>query len=200
VINAVKSLLPVTVLILSFILSSCGQSSGTEESFETIDQGVESQIETETIEIIRDETAWSEFWTAHAGPNSEAPTVDFDTEMVIAIQLGTRPSSGYEVEVTGVTDANDALRVYYRETVPGTDCFTLPVLTHPFHIVKLARNEKEGKFTRRLKAGDCPCTSDADCEEGFSCWYVVPRGPGGIRGSEENPGACYDNNFINQLN
>jgi len=36
------------------------------------------------------------------------------------------------------------------------------------------------------------CTGDADCEEGFSCWYQIPRGPSaGIPGSGERPGRCW---------
>jgi len=45
------------------------------------------------------------------------------------------------------------------------------------------------------------CTSDADCGEGFSCWYQIPRGPSpGIRGSTENPGECWSNDVIYQTN
>ena len=44
------------------------------------------------------------------------------------------------------------------------------------------------------------CTSDTDCEEGFSCWARTPLGPSaGIRGSKENPGACWDNKQISRI-
>lgn len=44
------------------------------------------------------------------------------------------------------------------------------------------------------------CTDDQQCEEGFSCWYKIPRGPSaGIPGSIEQPGQCWDNKIIKSL-
>src|SRR5712691_6138220 len=44
-----------------------------------------------------------------------------------------------------------------------------------------------------------PCTSNANCPEGFSCWYQIPRGPfAGIRGSKETLGRCWSNKVISQ--
>ncbi len=41
------------------------------------------------------------------------------------------------------------------------------------------------------------CTSDSQCQEGFSCWYQIPAGPSaGIKGSIDNPGNCVDNKTI----
>jgi hypothetical protein len=38
---------------------------------------------------------------------------------------------------------------------------------------------------------DPPCTRDADCPEGSSCWHRMPRGPSaGVRGSPQAPGRC----------
>lgn len=41
------------------------------------------------------------------------------------------------------------------------------------------------------------CTSDADCREGFSCWYQL-GGPG-IPGSPEQPGKCYNNKNVAEI-
>ncbi len=44
------------------------------------------------------------------------------------------------------------------------------------------------------------CTSDAECGGGFSCWYQIPGGPmAGIRGSKEQPGACWKSEVIEQI-
>lgn len=44
------------------------------------------------------------------------------------------------------------------------------------------------------------CTNDANCASGYSCWAELPIGPSaGIRGSKENPGACYDNGILSQI-
>jgi hypothetical protein len=45
-----------------------------------------------------------------------------------------------------------------------------------------------------------PCTKDADCGEGYSCWARIPRGPmAGVRGSEQAPGTCWSNEVIRQM-
>ncbi len=58
-------------------------------------------------------------------------------------------------------------------------------------------NEK-GKFK---PPGERPlCTSDLNCQKGFSCWYKIPAGPAeGEKGSRENPGICRDNEVINTI-
>ncbi len=44
------------------------------------------------------------------------------------------------------------------------------------------------------------CTSAAECEMGFSCWYQIPRGPmAGIRGSKEQPGTCWKREALEQI-
>lgn len=44
------------------------------------------------------------------------------------------------------------------------------------------------------------CTTDSDCQKGFSCWYKLPVGATeGEKGSKENPGRCWDNEAINTM-
>jgi hypothetical protein len=68
------------------------------------------------------------------------------------------------------------------------------------HLYALGLNQRQGTSNRDEPMKTCTrCTSDADCEEGFSCWYKIPRGPfAGIRGSKENPGWCWNNEVISR--
>jgi hypothetical protein len=60
-------------------------------------------------------------------------------------------------------------------------------------------------FTERPEAADQElgrktCINDDDCEEGFSCWYKIPRGPSaGIPGSKEKPGKCWSKDEIHRI-
>lgn len=45
--------------------------------------------------------------------------------------------------------------------------------------------------------GEGLCKSDADCAKGSSCWVRIPRGPdAGLRGSEEEPGRCVEDEIV----
>merc|ERR1712023_554169 len=70
--------------------------------------------------------------------------VDFATEMIICICLGTRSSGGYGVEVKSVDDVGGDLIVKYETSSPSG--MATMALTQPHHIVRVARSDKSVKF------------------------------------------------------
>ena len=45
------------------------------------------------------------------------------------------------------------------------------------------------------------CTSSQECPEGYACYAELPLGPSaGIKGSPANPGKCYSNEMIREIN
>jgi hypothetical protein len=97
--------------------------------------------------VARSAGEWQALWRAHA-PGTEAPAVDFSREMVAAVWLGMRPTSGYGVEIVGVESAPEGLAVEYRERTPAPGTMTAQVLTSPFHLVTLARRDGAVVFRR----------------------------------------------------
>src|SRR5437763_16107770 len=61
------------------------------------------------------QTAWDEY-AAHIQPKPPLPAVDFRKEMVLAIFMGQRPTSGYSIAVTAVMPTEKALVVSVRRT------------------------------------------------------------------------------------
>ncbi|MEZ0227563.1 MAG: protease complex subunit PrcB family protein [Planctomycetota bacterium] len=81
-------------------------------------------------------------WYQNAGGPPATPTVDFTKEDVLAVAMGTMPTSGYAIEITKVEYTNFGLPplvgvVHYKETKPTG--FTLQVLTSPSHVVKVTK-------------------------------------------------------------
>ncbi len=67
------------------------------------------------------------------------PSVDFESEVVVAIVLGERPTAGYSVEIEGVEASEDGeeARIQFTEVVPS--CAAAQVLTAPYVLAKMDR-------------------------------------------------------------
>jgi hypothetical protein len=103
-----------------------------------VDKGSQSGIRTARQAVIRTDAEWTELWRAHA-PRRPEPEIDFSKEMVLGVFLGTRPTAGFAVEITGVHEEGGELTVEYRESRPPRGSITAQILTSPFHVVAVPR-------------------------------------------------------------
>ena len=106
----------------------------------TVDKGGQSEVAAPRQVTIRDADAWAALWRAHA-PDRPQPAVDFAREMVVGIFLGTRPTAGFAVEIAGYRLEDNRLVVTYRESRPAAGTLTAQVLTAPFHLAAIPRNQ-----------------------------------------------------------
>jgi hypothetical protein len=67
--------------------------------------------------VLRDEGAWNAVWQ-ESSPSELLPAVDWDTEIVIFVALGSRNSGGFGVYLT-LTEDDDTLFVAVQERMPG---------------------------------------------------------------------------------
>jgi hypothetical protein len=114
-------------------------------SIVTVGQGVRTGISKARDVVIRDRGAWEELWTEHVMGQQQVaslPNVDFTSQMVLAVFLGEKPSSGYAVSVVNATEVDGKLVVDVRVAVPPTGMSELDVLTRPFHMVMVPRTEE----------------------------------------------------------
>jgi hypothetical protein len=105
----------------------------------TVAQGSRSGIEEHREAIVRTAADWPALWKAH-GASGSPPAVDFANDMVVAVFLGTRPTGGFRVEITGAHAEAQSLVVDYVERRPGPEDIVSQALTSPFHIVRLPRH------------------------------------------------------------
>jgi hypothetical protein len=169
--------------------------------FETIEEGQFSGIVSQRFEVVRDEESFAQLWldhTAPASPPPEAPVIDFEQDMVIAVFLGTQPTGGFSVEVVDVSptngvvedinsedeaadsvnnveeDVNDVeegtsqLVVHVRATFPGPNCVVTQALTQPYQLVLLRRVPDIVAFQTTVEQQDCPASEEQDFEENVS--------------------------------
>lgn len=115
--------------------------AGSQVPFVTVARGAQSGVQERLEAVVRSPVEWATLWTRHAGRAAAPPPVDFATDMIIAVFGGTRPTSGYEVEITEVVTTEQGLQVTYRRQTPPAGAVVRPALTSPFHIIRLPRAE-----------------------------------------------------------
>jgi hypothetical protein len=113
----------------------------------TVAQGAMSNIEEPRTAVVRATAEWQALWKEHDAEHP-MPAVDFAQSTVVAVFLGSRPSAGFGVEITGVKTEGDRTIVEYVERRPPRDQFVAQVVTSPFHIVRVPRTAGAVQFRR----------------------------------------------------
>jgi hypothetical protein len=114
---------------------------------QTINADMMSGVDRVEQVVARDTQQWQALWQRHA-PGRQAPNVDFTKQMVVAVFLGSRPSGGYRVEITGVRTEGNTLVVQWSEARPAPGQVAAQVMTSPAHIVTVPRHAGEVRFEK----------------------------------------------------
>ena len=113
----------------------------------TINTDRMSGIDAAQQTVARTAPEFSALWQKHA-PGRPAPAVDFTKNMVLAVFLGSRPSGGYGVQITGVAVENNGLVVRWEESRPPSGTSAAAVMTAPAHLVTVPRREGPVRFEK----------------------------------------------------
>ena len=112
----------------------------------TIAKGEDSRVVEPRRFVIRDGQSFVAIWAAHAGPDAPPPAIDFTTRMVAAVFAGERPTPGFAVTVTGTRRDPDSLVVVVDEAQPDPSAMMAQVISSPYHIVSLPRDDGDIRF------------------------------------------------------
>ena len=118
----------------------------TAVPFTTIAQSARSQIQESRQVVVRTAADWLTLWTTH--DSAPAPNVDFSRVIVVGVFLGTRPTAGFSVRITGVTARENSAVVEYVEGKPRPGAMTAQMLTSPFHLVTVPRSIETVEFKK----------------------------------------------------
>ncbi|MGI8794060.1 MAG: protease complex subunit PrcB family protein [Acidimicrobiales bacterium] len=129
-----------------------GARSTTPIVFETVAKGAQGPTTAATV-VARSQAEFDAAWAANGGSgNPSLGSIDYDTQMVIAVFLGQQPNAGYDVEVTSI---NSIYEVSYDEVSPGAECITAQVLTAPFHVVVVPTSDTDATFLPEQRVNPC---------------------------------------------
>src|SRR5919106_1245070 len=84
----------------------------------TLALGEFSEISDSRELVVRSPAEWQALWTAH-GASEAAPAVDFSTKAVAAVFLGSRPSGGFRIAITGARREAGTLVIDYAVRRPA---------------------------------------------------------------------------------
>ncbi len=113
-----------------------------------VEKGSQSNIDAARQVVIRSSAEWAAFWKTH-NFDKPAPRVDFDTEMVLGVFMGSRPTAGYGVAITSVAERDGSLVVTFSETSPRPGTMSAQVLTFPYHIVAVPKRGGDVRFEKK---------------------------------------------------
>ena len=121
-------------------------------SFTTVAKGEVSGQQLARQVTIRSAAEWKALWNEHA-PAEKLPAVDFAKNMVVGVFLGSKPSAGHEVEITGVRTQDNDVIVEYVQKQPGRGTIAAQILTEPFHLVSVPKHAGTVRFVHVPAAG-----------------------------------------------
>jgi hypothetical protein len=130
-----------SLLSLSCTVSAMAQAP----AFTTIAKGDASGQQTARQVTVRTAAEWKALWKEH-GPAEKMPAVDFARQMIVGVFLGTKPSTGHEVEIVDVRMEGKDLVVEYVQKQPGRGTMAAQILTEPYHLVSVPQHAGAVRF------------------------------------------------------
>ncbi len=108
--------------------------------------------------IFTDQETFAAYWDlvhSNLHPSPAAPTLDFETSMVIAAAMGSRATGGYTIAIEAVHRSGDDLYVSVTETSPGRNCMLTQAFTAPVMMVRVPRVKRAVHFLEETRVRDC---------------------------------------------
>ncbi len=118
--------------------------------------------------LVNDAAALSAFWSevqANALTPPALPDARFGSETLVAVQLATRPSSGYGIDVQRVERRDGEVFIDLVLTEPAEGAITSTVITNPWVLIRVLgidadvvwfRNPDDGRLFAVARASEAP--------------------------------------------
>lgn len=134
-------------LILPF--GNCYSAAEQEITFEILDVGDVSGYVEESYLVVKSEVDWVNVWKKHAlirEPPEQPPEIDFTKNFVICAFMGTRPTTGYSINVEKVWTDGEKVFVEVVKRCPPEGMVVCQMLTCPYVMVLVERTEMHFVF------------------------------------------------------
>ena len=135
----------IVAVVAFLVLHTFGVTgTGTRIQFQTISKGIFSGLADQGYHVIRDRDEWAHVWGKHQQimyPQDPLPEVNFSETTVIAVSMGMRRTTGYEIEIKEIIDTGLSVVVKVEETFPNGRAVGMAI-THPFHVVIVDKIDK----------------------------------------------------------
>jgi hypothetical protein len=149
-----------TMLCCLMLVFSCRtgrtqrDTSGDMEHFEstTLSKGAYSGVEEKKYVMIVSQQEWEELWKeAHQNitPVPDLPFVNFASETVLGVFMGTRSTGGYSIEIDQVNYPDGLIQAIVKTRSPEPGDMVTTALTQPYHIVRVSTSGRGIEFIEK---------------------------------------------------
>lgn len=126
-----------------------------ELNFKIIETGYDSGIKDFSKRLATTDKEFSDLYREHLSSQKNInstvfPKVDFKNDMVAAIFLGERPSSGYNIDIKKIVKTDSQIVIEASETPPNSETQISSIITTPYQFVSLPKNDLPIKFDINL--------------------------------------------------
>ena len=148
-----------SILFLFVLALGCDSPAAPEVNLPVtrVVQGFFSAGEAPQRVVIRSQAELTAAWEAMFRTLSQPPAIpiiDFSQEMLIVARAGVKPSGGVCITVDSAVGSRRRMTVTVRSGGPSAGNTILPVVTHPFDVVRVPRRD-EVTFTEVSFIGNC---------------------------------------------
>lgn len=107
--------------------------------------------------VIRDRDTWIRVWlrVTTSASSRPVPQVNFDQHVIIFAAMGTKPSTGYAIEITELYRRGPDIYAVVRERSPGRGCLVGQAITAPVTAALVPRTSGRVHFVERATVHDC---------------------------------------------
>ena len=108
--------------------------------------------------VIRDQAEWESLWNtiyANMSPRPPVPVVDFTRSLIVGRAMGSKPTGGFDVLVSGLIRQGREYVVQIREIQPGAGCGVTLAVTSPVDLARIARHDEPIKFAVATETRTC---------------------------------------------
>ena len=102
--------------------------------------------------VIKSQTEYENELLKRTSETVEA--VNFEEETIVLIDMGTRNTGGYTIDIQSFTEENNYIRAKVLLTLPGENCVTTQAITNPFKLIML-KTIKDILVTEELSIASC---------------------------------------------
>ncbi|UTF59028.1 protease complex subunit PrcB family protein [Gilvimarinus sp. DA14] len=135
-------------------------NTGTPYAYEVIECGRSwhTTIDEPSREVITDVHRFREVYgVSDLNNQDDIPTIDFDTQQVVAMHAGRKPNPGHSLRIDQVVEVEDRIEVRYTNILPNSsgDCAYPSVIAHPYCFISMAKSDLSVTYSGITEEGSC---------------------------------------------
>jgi hypothetical protein len=113
---------------------------------EVLDHSADSGVKDARNVVIKDKATLAALWLEHAGAGTPVPDVDFSSQMVVGVFLGSKPNACYGTNIDTVSTDGSRITVRHTDSTPAMGVMCAMHVASPAELLVLGRSDLPVEF------------------------------------------------------